>query len=124
MSRENVETVRRVFDAGARRDTAALLALYDPEVEMDVSRSPYADFVSQGRHHGLEAVRAAFRNWYDAFENVETDVDELIDAGRAGDFGHHLPRERERDRGRVEAHGGPLDDAWRQGRAGGAATDA
>ena len=33
MSQENVETVRRVFDAFNRRDIAAFLELLDPDVE-------------------------------------------------------------------------------------------
>jgi ketosteroid isomerase-like protein len=37
MSQENVELVRRVYDAAARRDAATVLALYDPEVELDNS---------------------------------------------------------------------------------------
>lgn len=35
MSEENVEIVRRLFDAAARGDAAAVLACYDPEVEID-----------------------------------------------------------------------------------------
>jgi ketosteroid isomerase-like protein len=38
MSEENVEIVRRVFDAVARDDSASVLALFDPEVEWDNSR--------------------------------------------------------------------------------------
>jgi ketosteroid isomerase-like protein len=34
MSLENVEIVRRLYDAVARRDVANVLALYDPEVEV------------------------------------------------------------------------------------------
>jgi ketosteroid isomerase-like protein len=82
MSRENVEIVRRVHDALARRDAGTILALYDPEIEMDFSHSPFADFMQQGRVHRHEGVRSAFRDWYDAWEDVETDVDELIDAGQ------------------------------------------
>jgi ketosteroid isomerase-like protein len=37
MSQENVEVVRRVYDAVARRDSAAVLDLYDPEVVLDPS---------------------------------------------------------------------------------------
>ena len=33
MSRENVEIVRRVYEALSCRDTDAVVALYDPEVE-------------------------------------------------------------------------------------------
>lgn len=51
MSRETVEIVRRVLDAVDRRDTTAVQALYDPEIEMDFSRSPFADFTGQGRYH-------------------------------------------------------------------------
>jgi ketosteroid isomerase-like protein len=38
MSRENVEVVQRLFDAIGRRDSEAVLALYDPEIEWDASR--------------------------------------------------------------------------------------
>jgi len=80
MSQENVELVRKAFDAAARRDPA-VMALYDREVEMDFSNSPFADFMTAGQCHGAGEVQSAFRDWYEAFENVETDVDELIDAG-------------------------------------------
>lgn len=80
MSDENVEIVRRVHDALARRDTGTVLTLYDPGIEMDFSRSPFADFMQQGRIHRHEGVRSSFRDWYDAWEDVETDVEELIDA--------------------------------------------
>jgi ketosteroid isomerase-like protein len=35
MSRENVEIVRRLYEAINRRDPATVLELYDPEVEAD-----------------------------------------------------------------------------------------
>ncbi|TMK41167.1 MAG: hypothetical protein E6G56_04680 [Actinobacteria bacterium] len=40
MSQENVEVVRQVFEAAARRDADAVLALYDPEVEWDATQTP------------------------------------------------------------------------------------
>jgi ketosteroid isomerase-like protein len=40
MSQENVEIVRQVFDAVARRDAKGVLALYDPNVELDQSPTP------------------------------------------------------------------------------------
>lgn len=40
MSRENVEVVRRIYEAGARREGAAVLSLYDEDVEWDNSGSP------------------------------------------------------------------------------------
>jgi hypothetical protein len=39
MSRENVEIVQQAIDAFNRRDLDAVERLYDPEVEMDWSRS-------------------------------------------------------------------------------------
>ena len=81
MSRENVEIVRRLFAAEARRDVATVLALYDPDVEMDFSDSPFADFRPQRSCRGLDEVRSAFKDFYEAFEDVEADLDEVIDAG-------------------------------------------
>jgi ketosteroid isomerase-like protein len=86
MSEESVEIVRRVFAASARRDTDAVLALYDPEVEWDVSRDPLsrdprAGLNVQGVFRGHEGLRQFFREWYEAWENVEDHYEELIDAG-------------------------------------------
>jgi ketosteroid isomerase-like protein len=81
VSQENVEVVREAFDLTARRDASAFDA-YDPEVEMDFSASPFADFMTTSpRLQGLGEVRSAFRDFYEAFEDVEPDLDELIDAG-------------------------------------------
>ena len=80
MSEENVEIVRRAFDRATRRD-ASVMDAYDPGVEMDFSDSPFADFMTtSGRRRGVDEVESAFRDWYEAFQDVETDVDELIDA--------------------------------------------
>jgi ketosteroid isomerase-like protein len=83
MSRENVEVARLVFEAEARGDTQAVLDLYDPEIEWDNSRSPVADFAGTvGRvFRGRDGVHKAFREWYEAWEKVESEVEELIDAG-------------------------------------------
>ena len=80
MSEENVEIVRRVFDAGARRDAATVLAHYDPEVEWDVSRT-HGGMVGQTIYHGHEGLRSFFRDWSEAWENVAYDYEELLDAG-------------------------------------------
>jgi ketosteroid isomerase-like protein len=86
MSEENVEIVRRVFEAAARRDSEAVLALYDPEVEWDVSRDPLSRDPRAGLNltpvfRGHEGLRRFFGEWYEAWENVEDDYEELIDAG-------------------------------------------
>ena len=61
MSRENVEVVRRVFEASARQDAEAVLALYDPHVEWDASRTQpgLGEFADVG--HGHEGRRRFFR---------------------------------------------------------------
>jgi ketosteroid isomerase-like protein len=61
MSRESVEVVRQVFEASARHDAEAVLALYDPQVEWDASRTQpglgeFAD-VDRG-HEGLRRSSA------------------------------------------------------------------
>jgi ketosteroid isomerase-like protein len=81
MSQENVEIVRRVYDAAARGDTATVLALYDPEVEFDVARSPYRRVLGRDLYRGHEGLRVFFREYRDPWGNIEDDCEELIDAG-------------------------------------------
>jgi ketosteroid isomerase-like protein len=40
MSQENVEIVRRLYEAVAGGDSETVLALYDPDIEVDASRTP------------------------------------------------------------------------------------
>ena len=65
MSRENVEVVRQVFEAGTRRDSSAALALYDPGLVWDVSRLEGADF-GEGVFHGHDGLRRWFGEWLSA----------------------------------------------------------
>jgi ketosteroid isomerase-like protein len=81
MSEENVEIVRRVYDAAACRDSGVVLALYDPGVEVDMSRAPCRDLVGERFYHGHDGLRVFYREWNDAWESVESEVEELIDAG-------------------------------------------
>ena len=80
MSRENVEVIRRLYDAIARRDSEAVLDLYDPDVEWDMSGYPYGEMMTR-RSRGHEALRAFWRDLYEAWEAYDHDVQELIDAG-------------------------------------------
>jgi ketosteroid isomerase-like protein len=81
MSQENVEIVRRVYEAAAQRNSAAVLAAYDPEVEWDVSRSRMARLVGEGVYRGHDGLRRFFRAYHDAWEDISYSFDELIDAG-------------------------------------------
>jgi ketosteroid isomerase-like protein len=46
-----------------------------------MSRAPCRDLVGQRFYHGHDGLRTFFREWYDAWETVESDLEELIDAG-------------------------------------------
>lgn len=81
VARENVEVIRRLFEAVARRDTEAVLSLYDPEVEWDTSRSPFGDLMGGRLYYGHDGLRSWSRQWYEAWENVVHHCDELIEVG-------------------------------------------
>ena len=96
MSQENVEVVRRVYEAAARRDGAAVLALYDRGVEWDVSRSPMARLTGESLFSGHEGLLRFFRAYHDAWESIEYEAEELIDAGN-----HVISADVQRARGRA-----------------------
>jgi ketosteroid isomerase-like protein len=79
MAHRNVEIVRSVYEAAARRDTEAVLALYDPEVELDNSALQVVGW-GGGVYRGHEGVRRFFREWHEAWDSVDYDFDELIEA--------------------------------------------
>ena len=83
MSEENVEVVRQLFEAVARRDRERVLSLYDPNVEVDGSRHRWAEVLGTEHAHvrGHEALRAWSREYYAMWENLEDTLEELIDAG-------------------------------------------
>jgi ketosteroid isomerase-like protein len=81
VSREKVEIVRRLYDAVARHDSAAVLALYHPEAECDYSRVGWGDLTGPGLYVGHEGLRRVYREWYEAWEGYEEELEELIDAG-------------------------------------------
>jgi len=82
MSQENVEIVRRVYDAAARHDTSNVLDFYDPEIEWDISHAPARNLMGEPHvFNGHEGLRTFFRHWYEAWKHVEPDLEELIDAG-------------------------------------------
>jgi ketosteroid isomerase-like protein len=76
--RENVEHVRRAFQALNRRDIDGFLEGTDPDVVTDWSRALGPD---RGTFRGRDEVVQFLRSWWDAFDESEVVVDELIDAG-------------------------------------------
>ena len=74
--------MRRVYDAVARRDAAAVLDLYDPGVEVDGARLP--ELRLSGRTyplHGHEGLRSIHREWNEAWATPRT-VGEGADSTR------------------------------------------
>lgn len=83
MSLENLAIVRRLYDAVARRDSATVLAIYHPAVEWDHTRNGAVAGLMGGQKvwHGHEGLRRWSRDWYEAWESVDAELEELIDAG-------------------------------------------
>ena len=79
MSQENVEIVRRSWEAWSRGDLGSVLESYDPEIEWDMSS--YLGWPEAQLYRGHKAVHAFFEQWLGAWESYEAEVKELIDAG-------------------------------------------
>jgi ketosteroid isomerase-like protein len=96
VSEENVEIVRRVYEAAASGDSAAVFALYDPAVEWDASRAPMPRLIGGGRvFHGHDGLRRFFEERNAVWGEIEDVTKELIDAGE-----HVVSADTERGRGR------------------------
>ena len=76
MSQENVEIVRRIYDAYVSGDFETALSFVDPELTLDVSIRP-EDKV----YRGHEGVAESLRTWTGTWEAFRIEVQELIDAG-------------------------------------------
>jgi len=79
VSAENVEIVRRLCEAYARRDWDTAFALLAADIEWDASTAgmwPDAEVT-----RGVEAVGAFFRRFLGTWEEYEVEFQEFIDAG-------------------------------------------
>jgi ketosteroid isomerase-like protein len=81
-SKNDVEIVREIYDAVARRDFESVLALYDPEVVWDFSRSPYSSVAGASVYHGLEGLRQWWRDWGEAWADYEDRLKDVFEAGK------------------------------------------
>jgi|tagenome__1003787_1003787.scaffolds.fasta_scaffold20817731_3 ketosteroid isomerase-like protein len=83
MSSENLAIVRRLYDAVASRDTATVLEIYHDEVEWDHSHNQAVVGLMGGQtvYRGHEGLRAWSRDWYEAWDSVDAELEELFDAG-------------------------------------------
>jgi ketosteroid isomerase-like protein len=79
MSREDVEIVRRLFEATTRRDAEGAFPLLDPEIEWDMSGFPFPDLA--GVYLGRDEV---FRWWLRYFEIWAESGFEIVDTADVG----------------------------------------
>jgi ketosteroid isomerase-like protein len=77
MSQENVETVRRVFEAVNRHDIGALDALLSEEMEFHSVLAASEGGVFRGR----QGIRDYFAEFDAAFAEFRTEIEEIIDTG-------------------------------------------
>ena len=78
MSQENVEIVRRAWEAWEKGDWEPLYAFYHPDVVWDASalRGPI-----RGVYHGHDGVRQYFKEWLQSFDAHEARAEKIVDAG-------------------------------------------
>jgi ketosteroid isomerase-like protein len=95
MSQQNVETLRRLFEASSDGDVGVWFQAADPDIRV-FPRPEEPDAADEYR--GLEGLMEYLMNWYSQWDVYESEPLELIEAGE-----HVLVRARER--GRVERTG-------------------
>src|SRR5207237_6066955 len=81
MSQENVEIVRRIYDAVARRDIVTPFEVYTEDIVWDVSNWRVVGMGMKPVYRGHEGVRECWREILSVFGEVDFEVEELIDAG-------------------------------------------
>jgi ketosteroid isomerase-like protein len=77
MSRENVAVVQAALNAFARDGLDALAMYWTEDIDHRAIEGAPDD---RGPMHGRDAVRAYVQDWLDTFDDVRTEVVELIDA--------------------------------------------
>jgi ketosteroid isomerase-like protein len=92
---ENVEIVRRMYDCFRRRDNETPFSIYAEDVVWDARG---AQIPGLGHiYHGHEGVRTFWRQWLEAWDEIEFETDEPVelDDGRV----QVLVRQRNRGHG-------------------------
>jgi ketosteroid isomerase-like protein len=96
MSQQNVEIVRRIYDAVARRDDMTPFEFYAKDIVWDLSNSARAALYSQQVYRGHDGVRQSGRETLAVFGEVDFEVEEVLD-----DAEHVIAVIREREVGRA-----------------------
>lgn len=82
MSKENIDTMKKLYEAGARGDAAAFRELVAADTEWTTPPSAELPMWATGTCKGVEAVlKEIIGPTHQLFENFRPEVDEHIDAG-------------------------------------------
>ena len=81
MSQENVEIVRDLLEAFARRDHERAFRVYDPEIEWDASQQEWLIVDTKRVYRGHDGVREYWRRWLSAWEDLEFEIEDILDGG-------------------------------------------
>jgi uncharacterized protein len=79
MSRENVEAVRSVWDAYARRDVQAMQILCSPDIV--ITQPP--EVPDSKQYEGLPGVAQSIEDWPRQWDDFQLDVVEVVDANES-----------------------------------------
>jgi ketosteroid isomerase-like protein len=91
MSPEDLAAVKSAYEAFGRGDMDALEKLLHPDIEWRTT--PEVPFL--GTYKGLEEFQRGMNEWTESFDDLTTEVEEMIDAGE-----HALVFHRMHGRGR------------------------
>ncbi len=79
MSRENLEAVRRAWEAWQRRDMTALFEFYASDIVWDMT---HTDVPDRGVYHGHDGVKKFFQEWaFEPFDEYYAHAETFWDAG-------------------------------------------
>jgi ketosteroid isomerase-like protein len=80
MSQQNVEIVRRMYEAWLASDFSTVYATLDESIELNPD--PEAAWVGIGEvYRGHDGMRSYMRSVYEAFDEYRPEIEQLIDAG-------------------------------------------
>jgi ketosteroid isomerase-like protein len=84
MSGENVELVRRLYDAVAARDSETVLSIYHPDLVWDHTHNGGLAGLMAGEsrvYRGHDGLRRWSRDFYDALQDVQAELVDVVDLG-------------------------------------------
>jgi ketosteroid isomerase-like protein len=78
MSQENMEIVRRAYEAFSRAGLDGLLEHFHPDAEYDITAAigPFA-----GMYYGQAAIRNFLADYFETWEYVRMEPEDIIDVG-------------------------------------------